>query len=146
MASERNPVGRKSNSSQQDDRSLEDLRSVVWNLIGKPIEEATAGDRELLKSTLSREEMLAVNEYSRLMQVAVGSTFSVDSSKPYNRNKEEQLGIRLDSWLKTSLEEIADCEELSVAELVRRALKDFVLKGSPRPDGGGSEEGRCKRT
>jgi hypothetical protein len=120
-----------------ENRQLADLQAAVFHLIGKPIEEATAGDRELLKSTLSRQEMLAVNEYLRLMHVAFGTTFSIEPSKPYNRNKEEQLGIRLDSWLKTSLEEIADREELSVAQLVRRVLKDFVLKRIPRPDGGG---------
>jgi len=133
----RRNVARRNLSQSAEDRSLEDLRSAVWNRIGKPIEEATAVDRELLKSTLSREEMHAVNEYSRLMQIAVGSAFSIDHSKPYNRNKEEQLGIRLDSWLKTSLEEIADREELSVAQLVRRVLKDFVLNSIPLPDGGG---------
>jgi predicted HicB family RNase H-like nuclease len=69
-----------------------------------------------------------------------------DPSKPHNRNKEEQLGIRLDSWLKVSLEQIADREEVSVAQLVRRVLKEFVSKCVPLPDGGGSEVGRCKRT
>jgi hypothetical protein len=127
-------------------RKLADLRVTVFALIGKPIEEATAVDRELLRSTLSKKEMSAVDEYSGLMKVAFGTRFSLGPSKPHSRNKEEQLGIRLDSWLKTSLEEIADREELSVAQLVRRVLKDFVLKSIPRPDGGGSEEGRCKRT
>jgi hypothetical protein len=122
-----------------DDRKLAGLRSMVFAVIGKPIEEATAADRELLKSTLAKKEMIAVNDYSRLMQVAVGSTFSADPSKPHNRNKEEQLGIRLDSWLKTSLEEIADREELSVAQLVRRILRDFVSK-TPLPRAGGPRE------
>jgi predicted HicB family RNase H-like nuclease len=115
-----------------DDRKLAGLQSMVFAVIGTPIEDATAVDRELLKSTLSQKEMHAVNEYSRLMQVAVGS---VDSSKPHNRNKEEQLGIRLDSWLKTSLEEIADRQELSVAQLVRRVLRDFVAKSLPQVGG-----------
>jgi hypothetical protein len=135
-------AGRKTGRWDAEDRKLAELQSTVLGLIGKPIEETTAVDRELRKSTLSRKEMLAVNEYSRLMQIAIGSRFSADPSKPHNRNKEEQLGIRLDSWLKTSLEEIADHEELSVAQLVRRVLKDFVLKSIPRPDGGGSEKGR----
>src|ERR1700722_13232472 len=55
----RRNVARRNLSQSAEDRSLEDLRSAVWNRIGKPIEEATAVDRELLKSTLSREEMQA---------------------------------------------------------------------------------------
>jgi hypothetical protein len=125
------------NRQDSEDRRLAELRLTVFSLIYKPIEDATEADLELLSTSLSKGEMHAVNEYSRLMQIAVGSAFSIDHSKPYNRNKEEQLGIRLDSWLKTSLEEIADREELSVAQLVRRVLKDFILRSIPRPDGGG---------
>jgi hypothetical protein len=42
--------------------------------------------------------------------------------------REEQLGIRIESWLKERLEEIAKREERSVAQLVRRVLKNYVEK------------------
>ena len=44
--------------------------------------------------------------------------------------REEQLGVRIESWLKERLEEIAKREERSVAQLVRRVLKDYVEKYS----------------
>jgi hypothetical protein len=128
-----------------EDRKLAELQSSVLGLIGKPIEDATAADRELLRSTLSQKDMRAVNEYARLMRAAIGTPWLTSRTKPQKRNQEAQLGIRLDSWLKARLEEIAEREERSVAQLVRRVLKDFVSQSIPRPDGGGSEEGRCKK-
>lgn len=68
-----------------------------------------------------------------------------EPNQKQNRNQEAQLGIRLDSSLKARLEEIAGREERSVAQLVRRVLKDFVNRSIPRPDGGGSEAGRCEQ-
>ncbi len=128
-----------------EDRRLAELQSTVFGVIGKPIEDATAEDRELLRSTLSQKDMRAVNEYARLMQAAIGAPYSTGRTKAHNRNKDEQLGIRIDSWLKTCLEEIAERDELSVAQLVRRVLRDFVSQRLPRPDGGGLEEGRCEQ-
>jgi len=137
--------GRNPGRWDAEDRKLAELQSAVLGLIGKPIEDATAADRELLRSTLSQKEMRAVNEYARLMQAAIGTPYLNNQTKAQKRNREAQLGIRLDSWLKTRLEEIAEREERSVAQLVRRVLKDFVSQSIPRPDGGGSEEGKCER-
>jgi hypothetical protein len=137
--------GRNPGRWDAEDRKLAELQSAVLGLIGKPIEDATAADRELLRSTLSQKDMSAVNEYARLMQAAIGTPWLTSQTKKQNRNQEAQLGIRLDSWLKARLEEIAEREERSVAQLVRRVLKDFVNRSIPRPDGGGSEEGRCER-
>jgi hypothetical protein len=128
-----------------EDRKLAELQSTVLGLIGKPIEDATAADRELLRSALSPKDMRAVNEYARLMQTAIGTPWLTSRTKTQKRNQEAQLGIRLDSWLKARLEEIAEREERSVAQLVRRVLRDFVSQSLPRPDGGGSEEGRCEQ-
>ena len=138
-------AGRNSGRWDAEDRKLAELQSAVLGLIGKPIEDATTADRELLRSTLSQKDMRAVNEYARLMQAAVGTPWLTNQTKKQNRNQEAQLGIRLDSWLKSRLEEIAEREERSVAQLVRRVLKDFVNRSIPRPDGGGLEEGRCER-
>jgi Ribbon-helix-helix protein, copG family len=128
-----------------EDRNLTELQSAVLGLIGKPIEDATAEDRELLRSTLSQKDMRAVNEYARLMQAAIGAPWLTRRTKTQKQNQEAQLGIRLNSSLKARLEEIAEREERSVAQLVRRVLKDFVNRSIPRPDGGGSEEGRCEQ-
>jgi predicted HicB family RNase H-like nuclease len=92
-----------------------------------------------------KKDMRAVNEHARLMQAAIGAPCSTNQTKTQRRNQEAQLGIRLDSWLKARLEEIAEREERSVAQLVRRVLKDFVSQSIPRPDGGGSEEGECEQ-
>jgi hypothetical protein len=138
-------AGTKTGRWDAEDRKLAEWQSTVLGLIGKPIEDATTADRELLRSTLSQKDMRAVNEYGRLMQAAVGTPWLTNQTKKQNRNQEAQLGIRLDSWLKARLEEIAEREERSVAQLVRRVLKDFVNRSIPRPDGGGSEEGRCER-
>ena len=138
-------AGRNSGRWDAEDRKLAELQSAVLGLIGKPIEDATTADRELLRSTLSQKDMRAVNEYARLMQAAVGTPWLTNQTKKQNRNQEAQLGIRLDSWLKSRLEEIAEREERSVAQLVRRVLKDFVNRSIPRPDGGGSEEGTCEQ-
>jgi hypothetical protein len=138
-------AGRNSGRWDAEDRKLAELQSAVLGLIGKPIEDATAEDRELLRSTLSQKDMRAVNEYARLMQAAIGAPWLTSRTKTQKQNQEAQLGIRLDSWLKARLEEIAEREERSVAQLVRRVLKDFVSKSIPRPDGGGSEEGRCEQ-
>ena len=137
--------GRNPGRWDAEDRKLAELQSAVLGLIGKPIEGATAADRELLRSTLSQKEMRAVNEYARLMQAAIGAPWLTSRTKTQKQNQEAQLGIRLDSWLKTRLEEIARGEERSVAQLVRRVLRDFVSKSLPQPDGGGSEEGKCER-
>jgi hypothetical protein len=137
--------GRNAGRWDAEDRKLAELQSTVLGLIGKPIEDATAADRELLRSTLSQKDMRAVNEYARLMQAAVGGPWLTNQTKKQNRNQEAQLGIRLDSWLKARLEEIAEREERSVAQLVRRVLKDFVSRSIPRPDGGGSEKGTCEQ-
>src|SRR5580658_939277 len=128
-----------------EDRKLAELQSTVLGLIGKPIEDATASDRELLRSTLSQKDMRAVNEYARLMQAAVGTPWLTSRTKTQKQNQEAQLGIRLNSSLKARLEEIARGEERSVAQLVRRVLRDFVSKSLPQPDGGGSEEGKCEQ-
>ena len=137
--------GRNAGRWDAEDRKLAELQSAVLGLIGKPIEDATPEDRELLRSTLSQKDMRAVNEYARLMQAAVGAPWLTNQTKKQNRNQEAQLGIRLDSWLKARLEEIAEREERSVAQLVRRVLKDFVSRSIPRPDGGGSEEEKCEQ-
>ena len=144
MARSEQPL-RKAARWDAGDRKLAELQSTVLGLIGKPIEDATAADRELLRSTLSQKDMRAVNEYARLMQAAVGTPWLTNQTKKQNRNQEAQLGIRLDSWLKSRLEEIAEREERSVAQLVRRVLKDFVNRSIPRPDGGGTEKGTCKQ-
>jgi len=138
-------AGSRTGQWDAEDRRLAELQSTVLALIGKPIEDATAEDRELLRSTLSQKDMRAVNEYARLMQAAVGTPWLTNQTKKQNRNQEAQLGIRLDSWLKARLEEIAEREERSVAQLVRRVLKDFVNRSIPRPDGGGTEKGTCKQ-
>jgi hypothetical protein len=137
--------GRNAGRWDAEDRKLAELQSAVLGLIGKPIEDATAADREVLRSALSQNDMRAVNEYARLMQAAIGAPWLTSRTKPQKQNQEAQLGIRLDSWLKARLEEIAEREERSVAQLVRRVLKDFVSKSIPLPDGGGSEEGRCEQ-
>jgi hypothetical protein len=103
-----------------EDRNLAELQLTVLGLIGKPIEDATAADRELLRSTLSQKDMHAVNEYARLMQAAISTPWLTNQTKTQKRNQEAQLGIPLDSWLKARLEEIAEREERSVAQLVRR--------------------------
>ena len=144
MARSEHPL-RKTARWDAEDRKLAELQSTVLGLIGKPIEDATAADRELLKSTLAQKDMRAVNEYARVMQAAIGTPWLTNQTKKQNRNQEAQLGIRLDSSLKARLEEIAEREERSVAQLVRRVLKDFVNQSIPRPDGGGSEEGRCEQ-
>jgi hypothetical protein len=136
-------AGRNASRWDAEDRKLAELQSTVVGLIGKPIEDATAEDRELLRSTLSQKDMRAVNDYARLMQAAIGTPWLTSRTKKQNRNQEAQLGIRLDSRLKARLEEIAEREERSVAQLVRRVLKDFVSRSIPRPDGGGSEEEKC---
>ena len=138
-------AGRKTGRWDAEDRNLAELQSTVLALIGKPIEDATAADRELLRSTLSQKDLRAVNEYARLMQAAIGTPWLTSRTKTQKPNQEAQLGIRLDSWLKARLEEIAEREERSVAQLVRRVLKDFVSKSIPRPDGGGLEERRCEQ-
>jgi hypothetical protein len=138
-------AGGKTGQWDAEDRKLAELQSTVLGLIGKPIEDATAADRELLRSTLSPKDMRAVSEYARLMQAAIGTPWLTSRTKAHNQNKDEQLGIRIDSWLKTRLEELAERDELSVAQLVRRVLKDFVSHSFPRPDGGGLEEGRCEQ-
>jgi predicted HicB family RNase H-like nuclease len=138
-------VGRKTGQRDAEDRRLAELQSTVLGVIGKPIEDATAADRELLRSTLSQKDMRAVNEYARLMQAAIGTPWT-SRTKTQKQNQEAQLGIRLDSWLKARLEKIAEREERSVAQLVRRALRDFVSQSLPQSDGGGSEEGkRCEQ-
>jgi plasmid stability protein len=144
MARSRHPL-RKTGRWDAEDRNLAELQSTVLGLIGKPIEDATAEDRELLRSTLSQKDMRAVNEYARLMQAAIGTPWLTSRTKTQKQNQEAQLGIRLDSSLKARLEEIAEREERSVAQLVRRVLRDFVSKSLPQPDGGGSEEGRCEQ-
>ena len=144
MARSEHPL-RKTARWDAEDRKLAELQSTVLGLIGKPIEDATAADRELLKSTLAQKDMRAVNEYARVMQAAIGTPWLTNQTKKQNRNQEAQLGIRLDSSLKARLEEIAEREERSVAQLVRRVLKDFVNRSIPRPDGGGSEEGTCEQ-
>jgi Ribbon-helix-helix protein, copG family len=138
-------AGRNAGRWDAEDRKLAELQSTVLGLIGKPIEDATAEDRELLRSTLSQKDMRAVNEYARLMQAAIGTPWLTSRTKTQKQNQEAQLGIRLDSWLKARLEEIAEREERSVAQLVRRVLKDFVSQSLPRPDGGGSEEEKCEQ-
>jgi hypothetical protein len=138
-------AGTKTGRWDAEDRQLAELQSTVLGLIGKPIEDATAEDRELLRSTLSPKDMRAVNEYARLMQAAIGTPWLTSRTKTQKQNQEAQLGIRVDSWLKARLEEIARREERSVAQLVRRVLRDFVSKSLPQPDGGGSEEGRCEQ-
>jgi Ribbon-helix-helix protein, copG family len=138
-------AGRNAGRWDAEDRKLAELQSAVLSLIGKPIEDATAADRELLRSALSPKDMRAVNEYARLMQAAIGTPWLTNQTKTQNRNQEAQLGIRLDSWLKARLEEIAEREERSVAQLVRRVLRDFVSQSLPRPDGGGSEEEKCEQ-
>jgi hypothetical protein len=130
-------AGRNVGRWDAEDRKLAELQSTVLGLIGKPIEDATAEDRELLRSTLSQKDMRAVNEYARLMQAAIGTPWSTSRTKTQKQNQEAQLGIRLDASLKARLEEIAEREERSVAQLVRRVLKDFVSRSFPRPDGGG---------
>ena len=65
-------TGGKSGQWDAEDRRLAELQSTVLGLIGKPIEDATAEDREILRSTLSQKDMRAVNEYARLMQAALG--------------------------------------------------------------------------
>ena len=145
MARSEHPL-RKTTRWDAEDRKLAELQSAVLGLIGKPIEDATASDRELLRSALSQKDMRAVNEYARLTQTAIGTPCLTSRTKTQNRNQEAQLGIRLDSWLKARLEEIAEREERSVAQLVRRVLRDFVSQSLPQPDGGGSEEGkRCEQ-
>jgi hypothetical protein len=144
MARSEHPL-RKTARWDAEDRKLAELQSTVLGLIGKPIEDATAADRELLKSTLAQKDMRAVNEYARVMQAAIGTPWLTNQTKKQNRNQEAQLGIRLDSSLKARLEEIAEREERSVAQLVRRVLKDFVNQSIPRPDGGGSEEEKCEQ-
>jgi predicted HicB family RNase H-like nuclease len=136
-------AGSRTGQWDAEDRRLAELQSTVLALIGKPIEDATAEDRELLRSTLSQKDMHAVNDYARLMQAAIGTPCLTSRTKTQKQNQEAQLGIRLDSWLKARLEEIAEREERSVAQLVRRVLKDFVSQSTPRPDGGGSEEEKC---
>jgi predicted HicB family RNase H-like nuclease len=138
-------AGGKTGQWDAEHRRLAELQSTALGLIGKPIEDATAADRDLLRSTLSQEDMRAVNEYARLMQAAIGTPCLTSRAKAHNRNKDEQLGIRIDPWLKTRLEALAERDELSVAQLVRRVLKDFVSQSLPRPDGGGLEEGRCEQ-
>ena len=138
-------AGGKTGRWDAEDRKLAELQSTVLGLIGKPIEDATPEDRELLRSTLSQKDMRAVNEYARLMQAAIGTPWLTSRTKTQKQNQEAQLGIRLDSWLKARLEEIAEREERSVAQLVRRVLKDFVSRSIPRPDGGGSEEEKCEQ-
>src|ERR1700691_408308 len=142
MARSEQPL-RKAARWDAGDRNLAELQSTVLGLIGKPIEDATAEDRELLRSALSPKDMRALNEYARLMQAAIGTPWLTSRTKTQKRNQEAQLGIRLDSWLKARLEEIAEREERSVAQLVRRVLKDFVSQSTPRPDGGGSEAEKC---
>jgi Ribbon-helix-helix protein, copG family len=137
--------GRNAGRWDAEDRKLAELQSAVLGLIGKPIEDATASDRELLRSTLSQKDMRAVSEYARLMQAAIGTPWLTNQTKKHNRNQEAQLGIRLDSSLKARLEEIAEREERSVAQLVRRVLRDFVSQSLPQPDGGGSEEAKCEQ-
>jgi hypothetical protein len=110
----------------EDDRKLADLRSVVFNVIGKPIEDATVRDWELLDSALSPDEIRAVNQYARLTGTAIGSSWKKNSTTAFDDNRGEQLGIRIEPWLKTRLEEVARREERSVAQLVRRILKEFV--------------------
>jgi hypothetical protein len=144
MARSEHPL-RKTARWDAEDRKLAELQSTVLGLIGKPIEDATAADRELLKSTLAQKDMRAVNEYARVMQAAIGTPWLTNQTKKQNRNQEAQLGIRLDSSLKARLEEIAEREERSVAQLVRRVLKDFVNQSIPRPNGGGSEEEKCEQ-
>jgi hypothetical protein len=144
MARSQHPLS-KTGRWDAEDRRLAELQSTVLGLIGKPIEEATAADREFLRSTLSQKDMRAVNEYARLMQAAIGTPRLTNHTKTQKRNQEAQLGIRLDSWLKARLEEIAEREERSVAQLVRRVLRDFVSQSLPQPDGSGSEEGRCEQ-
>jgi hypothetical protein len=135
--------GRRTGRLDAEDRRLAELQSTVLGLIGRPIEDANADDLEVLRSALSPKDMRAVNEYARLMQTAIGAPGSKNQPESQNRNQEAQLGIRLDSQLKARLEEIAEREERSVAQLVRRVLKDFVNQSIPRPDGGGSEEEKC---
>jgi predicted HicB family RNase H-like nuclease len=136
---------RKTGRYDAEDRRLTELQTTVFSVIGKPIEEANADDREVLRSTLSPKDMRAVNEYARLMEAAIGARCLTSQAKTQRRNQEAQLGVRLDSWLKARLEEIAEREERSVAQLVRRVLKDFVSQSIPRPDGGGLEDGKCER-
>src|SRR5580698_6722178 len=76
-----------------EDRKLAELQSAVLGLIGKPIEDATASDRELLRSALSQKDMRAVNEYARLMQAAIGTPYLNNQTKAQKRNREAQLGI-----------------------------------------------------
>jgi hypothetical protein len=137
--------GRTTGQRDAEDRRLAELQSTVLGLIGKPIEDATAADRELLKSTLSQKDIRVVNEYARLMQAAIGAPWLTSRTKKRKQNQGAQLGIRLDFWLKARLEEIAEREERSVAQLVRRVLRDFVSHSLPQPDGGGSEEEKCEQ-
>jgi|SRR5580700_8306009 hypothetical protein len=124
---------RKTDRWDAQDRRLAELQSTVFSAIGKPIEDATVADVELLGSVLSQKDTRAINEYARQMQTAIGAPCLTSRAKAHNRNKDEQLGIRIDSWLKTSLEELAERDELSVAQLVRQVLKDFVSYSSPLP-------------
>lgn len=128
---------RKADRLNAEDRRLAELQSTVFSAIGKPIEDASATDREFLSSVLSQNDTRAINEYARQMRTAISAPYLASRARAHNRNKDEQLGIRIDSWLKTCLEELAERDELSVAQLVRRVLKDFVSHSSPRPDGGG---------
>jgi hypothetical protein len=137
--------GRRTGRLDAEDRRLAELQSTVLGLIGRPIEDANDDDYEVLRSALSPKDMRAVNDYARLMQTAIGTPCLTRRTKAHNRNKDEQLGIRIDSCLKTRLEELAERDELSVAQLVRRVLRDFVSQSHPRPDGGGSEEEKCKQ-
>ena len=135
----------KPNRRVPDDRVWVELGLTVRNLTGHPIEELNAADWVSLGRSLSAPELEAVAEYARLMRVAVSSSRSSPAIRSGRENKDEQLGIRLDAVLKARLEEIAEREERSVAQLVRRVLKDFVSKNIPRPDGGGSGEGICEQ-
>ena len=94
MARSEHPL-RKTARWDAEDRKLAELQSAVLGLIGKPIEDATAEDREILRSTLSQKDMRAVNEYARLMQAALGPPWLTSRTKTQKRNQEAQLGIRL---------------------------------------------------
>jgi predicted HicB family RNase H-like nuclease len=122
-----------------------ELGLTVRNLTGRPIEELDIAEWAAVERSLSAADLATVTEYARLMRAAVSSSRCSPAIQSEQKNKDEQLGIRIDSWLKTRLEEFAEREERSVAHLVRRVLRDFVSQSLPQPDGGGSEEGRCEQ-
>lgn len=48
------------------------------------------------------------------------------SRKPLSEKRLEMVGIRVEIWLKHSLEEIARNEERTLTQVSRQALKEYV--------------------